>query len=125
MNRLKIAINVLLGRTDAQRHYRTRVAQMEAEWLDLVVTISDTLEKLNAWHVRIVQREKRAAKEADQQAPPPAVGAPAVDLSAYKQQLRRQVWGSGAFTNRLAAKRAGAAQTGEAPNVNGGESQQG
>lgn len=52
----------LLGRSVGQRKYATRVAQIEAEWLDLLVTISDTLEKLNAWHQRIVQRDKRARK---------------------------------------------------------------
>ena len=52
----------LWGRSSVQRKYATRVAQIESEWLDLLVSISDTLEKLNAWHQRIVQRDKRARK---------------------------------------------------------------
>lgn len=62
MGRIADAWNTLLGRHSVQRKYQTRIAQIEAEWLDLLVSISDTLEKLNAWHQRIVQRDKRARR---------------------------------------------------------------
>lgn len=62
MSRLRDAWDGLLGRSQGRRKYQTRIAQIEAEWLDLLVSISDTLEKLNAWHQRIVQRDKRARR---------------------------------------------------------------
>lgn len=39
--------------------YEVRFSRMEQELMDLIITVSDSLEKLNAWAARMAKRQKR------------------------------------------------------------------
>lgn len=86
-SRLKEAWRALLGRSPDRARYQKVILELRAQWLDLLVEIESTLEKLQAVDTRLRKRIERATQVgvAAVEAPPPQ---PPEEMLPPKQRAR-------------------------------------